>query len=182
MSMDLPDPSHTQYSLTLWEKDNQGFVNLDLISVRFSLVATPWTAACQASLSLTNSRSLLKLMSTDSVMPSTISSSVVPFSFHLQSFPVSGSFQMSQLFASGGQSIHNEMAAAKTRTSWDHMGLLLKTVPMDLKQLHVSRKKAFDEAPEIQALFVMQPNLSYPYRQRTPSLKQSVSYLLKKLS
>ena len=35
----------------------------------------------------------------------TISSSVVPFSSHLQSFPASGSFQMSQLFASGGQSI-----------------------------------------------------------------------------
>ena len=34
----------------------------------------------------------------------TISSSVVPFS-HLQSFPASGSFAMSQLFASGGQSI-----------------------------------------------------------------------------
>ena len=36
---------------------------------------------------------------------STISSSVVPFSSCLQSFPASGSFQMSQLFASGGQSI-----------------------------------------------------------------------------
>ena len=36
---------------------------------------------------------------------STISSSVVHFSSHLQSFPASGSFQMSQLFASGGQSI-----------------------------------------------------------------------------
>ena len=35
----------------------------------------------------------------------TISSSVVPFSSHLQSFPASGSFLMSQLFASGGQSI-----------------------------------------------------------------------------
>ena len=35
----------------------------------------------------------------------TISSSVIPFSSHLQSFPVSRSFQMSQLFASGGQSI-----------------------------------------------------------------------------
>ena len=35
----------------------------------------------------------------------TISSSVVPFSSLLQSFPASGSFQMSQLFASGGQSI-----------------------------------------------------------------------------
>ena len=35
----------------------------------------------------------------------TISSSVVPFSSCPQSFPASGSFQMSQLFASGGQSI-----------------------------------------------------------------------------
>ena len=35
----------------------------------------------------------------------TISSSVIPFSFCLQSFPPSGSFQMSQLFTSGGQSI-----------------------------------------------------------------------------
>ena len=35
----------------------------------------------------------------------TISSSVVPFSSHLQSFPASGSFPVSQLFVSGGQSI-----------------------------------------------------------------------------
>ena len=34
-----------------------------------SLSATPWTAACQASLSLTVSQSLLKLMSIESVMP-----------------------------------------------------------------------------------------------------------------
>ena len=34
------------------------------------LFATPWTAACQASLSITNSRSLLKLMFIESVMPS----------------------------------------------------------------------------------------------------------------
>ena len=35
----------------------------------------------------------------------TISSSVIPFSSHLQSFPASGSFTMSQLLTSGGQSI-----------------------------------------------------------------------------
>ena len=35
----------------------------------------------------------------------TTSSSVIPFSSHLQSFPVSGSFQMSQFFTSSGQSI-----------------------------------------------------------------------------
>ena len=37
---------------------------------RVQLFATPWTAAHQASLSITNSRSLLKLMSVESVMPS----------------------------------------------------------------------------------------------------------------
>ena len=37
---------------------------------RVRLFATPWTAAYQASLSITNSRSLLKLMSIESVMPS----------------------------------------------------------------------------------------------------------------
>ena len=35
----------------------------------------------------------------------TISSSVIPFSSHLHSFPASGSFQVNQFFASGGQSI-----------------------------------------------------------------------------
>ena len=42
------------------------------LSLRLSLrlFATPWTAACQASLPITNSRSLPKLMSIDSVMPS----------------------------------------------------------------------------------------------------------------
>ena len=37
--------------------------------------------------------------------PPTISSSVIPFSSHLQSFPASGSFQMNQFFTSGSQSI-----------------------------------------------------------------------------
>ena len=61
----------------------------------------PRTAPHQASL-FTNSWTLLKLMSIESVMPSNISSSVGPFSSRLQSFPASGSFQRSQFFASGG--------------------------------------------------------------------------------
>ena len=78
------------------------------ISQSFSCVwlfATPWTAARQASLSITNSRSSLRLMSIELVRHPTISSSVVPFSSCLQSFPTSGSFPMSQFFAQGGQSI-----------------------------------------------------------------------------
>ena len=41
----------------------------------------------------------------------TISSSVIPFSSHLQSFPASGSFQMSQFFVSVGQSIRVSASA-----------------------------------------------------------------------
>ena len=45
------------------------FSSVQLLS-RVWLFATPWTAACQASLSITNSWSLLKLMCIESVMPS----------------------------------------------------------------------------------------------------------------
>ena len=45
------------------------FSSVQLISC-VQLYATPWTAACQASLSITNSQSFLKLMSVESVMPS----------------------------------------------------------------------------------------------------------------
>ena len=68
------------------------------------LSATPWTAAHQASPSFTISRSLLKFMSIESIMPS-ISSSAIPFSSCLQSFPASVYFPTSQLFTSGGQTI-----------------------------------------------------------------------------
>ena len=76
------------------------------------LFAILWTVACQASLSFTTSQSLLKLMSIESVMPSTISSSVIPFSSCFQSFPASGSFPMSQFLASGGQSTGDSALAS----------------------------------------------------------------------
>ena len=53
----------------------------------------------------TPNMSLFKLMFLESVMPSNRLILCWPFSSHLQSFPASGSFQMSQLFASGGQII-----------------------------------------------------------------------------
>ena len=71
---------------------------------RVWLLATPWTAACQASLSITNSRSLLTLMSIELVMPSNHLCFFF-FSSCLQFFSTSGSFLMSQLFTSGGPSI-----------------------------------------------------------------------------
>ena len=65
--------------------------------------AIPWTAAHQASLSITISQSLLKLLFIESVMLS--NHLIVLSSSCLQSFPVSGSFPMSWLFISSGQSI-----------------------------------------------------------------------------
>ena len=56
----------------------------------------------------------------------TISSSVVPFSSHLQSFPVSGSFPRSQLLASGGQSIGVSASASDLPNNihyWFPLGL-----------------------------------------------------------
>ena len=67
------------------------------------LFATPWTAACQASLSIINSWVYSNSCPLGQRWNPTISSSVVPFSSHLQSLPASGPIQMSQFFASGGQ-------------------------------------------------------------------------------
>ena len=64
---------------------------------------TPWTAACQASLSFTISQNLLKLISIWCYL--TISSSATSFFSCPQSFPASGPFPVCQLFISGGQSI-----------------------------------------------------------------------------
>ena len=69
------------------------------------LFVTPWTAARQASLSITSSEVYPNSCPLSQWCHLTISSSVVPFSSCLQSFPTSQSFQMSQLFASGGQNI-----------------------------------------------------------------------------
>ena len=72
---------------------------------RVRLFATQWIKACQASLSITNSQSSLRLTHPSSQWcHPAISSSVVPFSSCPQSLPASESFPMSQLFAWGGQS------------------------------------------------------------------------------
>ena len=68
------------------------------------LFVTSGTAAHQAPLSFTISWNLLKLMSIESVMPSNHLVLCYPLLLLLQSFPASGSFLMSWLFASGDQS------------------------------------------------------------------------------
>ena len=84
--------------------------SLILGSVQFSSVTqpflflTPCTEARQASLSITTPGVYSNSCPLNWWCHPTISSSVVPFSSCLQSFSASGSFQMSQFFASGDQS------------------------------------------------------------------------------
>ena len=93
------------------------------------LFGTPWTAARQASLSITNSWSLLKLMSIESMMSSNDLVLCHSVLLHLQSFSASGSFPTSQFFK------HQMAKPEKSR------GQLL-TAPERMKQLGQSRSDA----------------------------------------
>ena len=84
--------------------NNFCFSSVQLLS-RVWHFATPWITARQASLSITNSQSSPKLMSIESVMPSSHLILCRPFSSCPQSLPASEFFPMSQLFIWGGQSI-----------------------------------------------------------------------------
>ena len=98
------EASYEMYYWTFASKEWLQFSSVQPLSC-VQLFVNPLTAECQASLSTTNSKSLPKLMSIELVMHPAISFSVVPFSSCPQSFLTSGSFQMSQLFTSGVQSI-----------------------------------------------------------------------------
>ena len=84
--------------------NNDQFSSVQLFS-RVRLFVTPWTTARQASLSITIPRVHPNPCPLSQWCHPTISSSVDPFSSCSQSFPASGSFQMSHLFTSGGQII-----------------------------------------------------------------------------
>ena len=87
---------------------NYCFFSVQFISVqslsRVWLFITTWIAACQASLSIINSRSLLKLMSIESVIPSDHPILCHPLLLLPSIFPSIRVFS-NELFASGGQSI-----------------------------------------------------------------------------
>ena len=72
---------------------SQAFSSVQSLS-HVRIFANPWTAVHQTSLSITNSKSLLRPMCIKWVMPSSHLIFYIPFSC-LQSFPASGSFQMS---------------------------------------------------------------------------------------
>ena len=92
-------------------KSNSCILLISLSVVCDSLLP-PWTAAHQACLSFTISQSLLRLKSIELVMPSNHFIPCHPLSSCPQSFPASGSCLMSQLFASGGQSIRASASAS----------------------------------------------------------------------
>ena len=96
----------------------------------------------------------------------TISSSVVPFSSCLQSFPASGSFQMSQLFESGDQSIGVSASTSvlpMNTQDWSPLGwtgwisLQSKKTLKSLLQHHSSKATILQHS----AFFIVQ--LSHPY-------------------
>ena len=133
---------------------------------RVRLFVTLWTAACQASLSITNSQSLLKLMSIELVMPSNHLILCRPLLFCLQPSPASGSFQMSQLFSSGSQSIG--VSASVISPSNEYSGLIpfrmdwldILAIQGTLKSLlqHHSSKASF-----LQCSAFFRVQLSHPY-------------------
>ena len=84
-------------------------------------LCSPWTAAHQASLSLTISRSLPKFMFIASVICPAISSSEALFSFCSQFFPASGTSLISYLFASHDQ---NWSFSFSTSPSSEYSGLI----------------------------------------------------------
>ena len=96
-------------NLTVYEAYTNNGTNLQIRSdqslSRVWLFSTPWIAERQASLSITSSRSLLKLMSIKSVMPSNHLIFCRPLLLLLPIFPSIRVFPLSWLFASGCQSI-----------------------------------------------------------------------------
>ena len=84
---------------------SSAFVSSVQLLSRVQLFATAWTAAHQASPSINNSWSLFRLMSIELVMPFNHLILCHPLSSCLQSCSASGSFQMSHVVTSGGQSI-----------------------------------------------------------------------------
>ena len=91
-----------------WSRDHLGSRSQHLVFYSISrvwLFVIPRTREYEAPLFSTISQSLLKFISIESVMPSSHLILCCVFSSCLQSFPASGSFPMTRLFAAGGQSI-----------------------------------------------------------------------------
>ena len=125
----------------------------------------PWTAAQQASLSFTNSQSLLKLMSIELVVRSNHLILFRHFSC-LQSFPASGSFPMSMFFTSSGQSIGVSASTwilPMNIQDWFPLGLA-ELISLQSKRLsRVFYKPKFKSINSSAISFLYSPTLIYDY-------------------
>ena len=97
----------------------------------------------------------------------TISSSVIPFSSCLQSFPASGSFQMSQLFASGSQSIGVTASTSVLPMNIQDWLISFRTDWLDLLAVQGTLKSVLQHhssrASILRRLAFFKVQLSYPY-------------------
>ena len=138
------------------------------------LFTNPWSAACQVPLSFTISQSLLKFMSIELVMLY----NNFKLCLCLQSFPASGSFPVSWLFASGGQSIVASASATVLpmniqgwfpfRIDWLDL-LAIQGTLKSLLQHHSSKASivgclAFLYGPTLTSIHDYWKNLSFDYR------------------
>ena len=139
----LSPASYTQQDLLSFD-----FLIITLVVVQspspVRLFATPWTVACQISLSFTISQSLLKHRPLSWCCHPTILFFVTPFSYCPQSFPASGSFPVSKFFASGGQSIGTSASASVLLVDiqgWFPLGLtcLISFLHKGLSPNHISK-------------------------------------------
>ena len=117
----------------------------------------------------------------------TISSSVVPFSSCLQSFPASGSFPMSQLFASGGQSIGLSASASVLPMNTQNWCLLGWTgwISLQSKGLSCLIPKSkfvfFNILAQEEINWLLISRLSYMYSVVCPAVERHIKIFSKKL-
>ena len=127
-----------------------------------------WTAARQASLSITNSQNLLKLMSTESVMPSNHFMLCCPLHLPLSILPSIRVFSNESVFASGGQS--TGVSAWRPNVYLDLCSLNLTTTYLAYKSnaesstvfLILKEKGFFGTSLEVQSLKLWAPSVWGP--------------------
>ena len=111
------------------------FSSVQLFS-HVQLFETSWTAACQHACPLPTPGACLNSCPLSQWWHPINSSSVVPFSSQLQSFPASGSFPRNQFFTSSGQSIESSVSASVLPMNiQDWFPWLTDLIPLQSKRL-----------------------------------------------
>ena len=140
------------------------------------LFETQWTAACQASLSFTISRCLLKLKSIEFVMPMNHLTLSSPYLLAFYFSPASGSFSLSWLFTLGGQGIGASASALVLPVNiqdWFPLGL---TGLISLQSKGFSRVFSNTTVQKHQ-FFGSQPSLWFTFHRHTWLLEKSWLWL-----